>query len=81
MKKAILSNSKHQNECSNKHCICGGHNLNNPKKNKNHNSTKSKLNIKEKRKFSKWIDSVLEKYTVDELWEMLDKINSKQSLN
>ena len=36
---------------SKKYCCCGGHNSKNIKKNKNHNSTKSKLSIKENRKF------------------------------
>jgi len=36
---------------SNKLCWCGGHNIKNSKKNKKHNSTKKKLNIKKLRRF------------------------------
>lgn len=35
----------------NKICWCGGHNHSNAKKNKKHNSTKKKLNIRKNRKF------------------------------
>lgn len=38
---------------SKKECCCGGHNANNIKKNKNHNSTKKRLQIKFVRKFYK----------------------------
>jgi len=35
---------------SEKDCVCGGHNAHNVKKNKNHSSTKKKLDIRKKRK-------------------------------
>lgn len=42
MKKAIMSKCKNSKDRSNKSCVCGGHNNNNHKSNKNHNSTKIK---------------------------------------
>ena len=41
MKKATLSNSK-KCEHSDKDCVCGGHNINNHKKNKRHYKTNRK---------------------------------------
>lgn len=43
---------------SNKDCWCGGHNHKNVKKNKNHNSTKRKLSIKNIRR---WLRKVYDK--------------------
>jgi len=39
-----------ENRSSSKLCVCGGHNATNVKSNKNHNSTKKKLEIRKKRK-------------------------------
>lgn len=47
---SCLSNCKNEKDRSNKLCVCGGHNTNNPKSNKNNHSTKQKLNIKILRK-------------------------------
>ena len=40
-----------------KTCVCGGHNANNPKKNLNHHSTKSKYNVKLSRKFVRSVEN------------------------
>lgn len=48
MKKATQSESKECNH-SDKLCVCGGHSRKDVKKNKNHNSTKIKLQRKEVR--------------------------------
>lgn len=53
MKKSTMSNCKNPECRSNKFCVCGGHNNKNHKKNKKHNSTKNKLNIKAIRKYLK----------------------------
>ena len=34
---AVMSNNKYPCNCSNKCCVCGGHNSDNPKKNKKFN--------------------------------------------
>jgi hypothetical protein len=52
MKKAFAGN-KNPKEHSKKLCWCGGHNASNVKRNKNHHSTKVKLNIQAERKFKK----------------------------
>lgn len=42
---------KHQEDRSCKLCVCGGHNASNAKRNRNHNSTKARLNIRKQRQF------------------------------
>lgn len=41
---------KQTSDMSKKPCVCGGHNATNVKKNKHHNSTRAKLEIKAARK-------------------------------
>lgn len=43
---AVMSNNKYPCNCSNKCCVCGGHNSNNPKKNKKNHSTWARLSHK-----------------------------------
>lgn len=50
MKKAIALNSKHT-EHSKKDCVCGGHSKHDVAKNKHHNSTKMRLNIRKVRAY------------------------------
>lgn len=50
MKKAVMSNSKDCSHNSSKFCICGGHSAHDIKKNRNHNSTKSKLQHRRERR-------------------------------
>ena len=51
MKHSTMSNCKNPECRSKKDCICGGHNANNPKKNKNHHATKLKLIRRKLRKY------------------------------
>ena len=44
---------EHLKQFSDKECICGGHNDMNVKKNKKHNSTKKRLNIRILRRYKK----------------------------
>ena len=44
------SNIKDHEDRRRKYCVCGGHNLNNIKRNLNHNSTKKRLEIRKQRK-------------------------------
>ncbi len=50
MKKAVMSDKRDPEDRSDKDCVCGGHNLNNPKSNKRHSGTKRKLNVRRARK-------------------------------
>jgi hypothetical protein len=58
MKVAINGGAKHPDNCSDKDCICGCHSASDVKKNKNHNSTKQKLNH---RKESKFVSNIKQK--------------------
>ena len=49
---------KHQEDRSRKSCICGGHSANNVKKNRHHNSTKSKFFIKVQRQFKRFLEAI-----------------------
>lgn len=49
MKQAVMGNAKDYSH-SKKDCCCGGHSANDVKKNKNHHSTKVRLNIRKARK-------------------------------
>ena len=53
MGKADMSTCRNTKDRSRKTCVCGGHNLNNVKKNKLHNATKKRLQIRQARK-KKW---------------------------
>lgn len=46
MKEAVMSECRDSQNRSKKFCICGCHNASNPKSNKNHNSTRVKLEIR-----------------------------------
>ena len=50
MKNISFQHSKYSEHSRTKLCCCGGHNVSNPKSNKLHHSTKSKLQIKNTRK-------------------------------
>ena len=50
MKQAIMSNKRDTEDRSDKDCVCGGHNLNNPKSNKRHHGTKRKLAVRRARR-------------------------------
>jgi hypothetical protein len=41
-----MSNCKDSENRSKKNCVCGGHNWNNPKKNKHHHATAKRLEIR-----------------------------------
>jgi hypothetical protein len=48
-----VNKREHLKQFSDKECICGGHNDMNVKKNKKHNSTKKRLNIRILRRYKK----------------------------
>ena len=50
MNNACMSNCKDESDRSDKECVCGGHNQNNPKSNLLHFATKRKREIRQERK-------------------------------
>lgn len=59
MNVADYSTCKDEKDRSKKWCVCGGHNARNVKKNKNHNGTRKRLMIRQRRKF---VRSMKEKF-------------------
>ena len=55
MKESVMSNCKDPENRSKKNCCCGGHNHSNAKKNKRHNATKAKINIRRERKWKQYM--------------------------
>lgn len=48
-RRAIMTNTKHPEDCSDKVCVCGGHSAHDAKKNKGHHSTKVRILMRKRR--------------------------------
>jgi hypothetical protein len=75
MKPANYGN-KNPKEHSNKDCWCGCHNASNAKRNRNHHSTKSKLDIQAERVFKRMINGKsippeFSRVVSEEFWDLI----------
>ena len=68
---------KNPKDHSNKLCWCGCHNAHNPKRNKNHHSTKSRLDVRIERKFKDILKNIKDlepeysKVVDDNFWNLI----------
>jgi len=75
--------SKDPENRSKKYCVCGGHNASNVSRNKNHHSTKNKLNHRKNIKFDIEMRIKLEEYlrNIDIQNNICDRMRWEESHN